>query len=130
MLAAGSHARNARGLRMKNGRSHAHQRGRQKNGGVARSHRQGKQSDQRDAHSRRKKIRLGMAIAIKTDERLQQRGSKRGSKGDDSDLAVIQAERIAKHGIDTRQKRLHRVIEQVTEADGQQNLEDCPITGH
>src|SRR5437660_2638151 len=65
-----------------------------------------------------------MPIAIKPNQRLQQRSRKSSSKRNQTDLPKIQTKRIAQKRINRRQQRLHRVIQQMTKADSQQNLKN------
>src|SRR5882762_9236420 len=63
-----------------------------------------------------------MPIAVQPNQRLQQRSRKSGSERNQTDLSEIQMKRIAQKRINRRQQRLHRVIQQMTKANSQQNL--------
>src|SRR5258708_30211685 len=73
-----------------------------------------------------------MPIAVQPNQRLQQRSGKSSSKRNQTDLPEIQTKRIAQKRINRRQQRLHRVIQQMTKTNSQQNLENSfrpSITG-
>src|SRR6266850_3302701 len=109
---------------MKNGRTDAHQPRRHQNGPVTRRQRQRYQADQSYSHANREKIRTVMPIAVQPNQRLQQRSRESSSKRNQTDLPEIQMKRIAQKRINRRQQRLHRVIQQMTKTDSQQNLEN------
>ena len=60
-------------------------------------------------------------VGVEPDQRLQQRGGELEREGDQADLGEIQRERGLEHRIHRRQQRLHHVVEQVAEADGEQD---------
>jgi len=63
-----------------------------------------------------------MAVTVKSDERLEQRRGKCGCKGDQTDLAKVQVKGVSEEGIKSRKKRLHRVVEEMANADGEQDF--------
>ena len=75
----------------------------------------------REPHARHQRVRLGMMVGIQPDDRLQQRRGELEREGDQADLAEVQMEARLEHGIHGRQQRLHHVVEQVAEADGEQD---------
>ena len=64
-----------------------------------------------------------MTITVESDQRLEQRRGKRGSKGDQTDLAKVQAKGVSEQRIKSREKGLHRVVEEMTDTDSEQDLE-------
>jgi len=64
-----------------------------------------------------------MTVTVEADERLEQRRSKRGGKSDQTDLAKVQAKGVSKQRIKSREKGLHRVVEQMADTDGEQDFE-------
>src|SRR5258706_15924273 len=124
VLPARSHPRNARRLRMKNRRPHAHQPRRNQHGAVTRRQRQRHQADQRNPHANRQKIRFMVFVTVQPDQRLQKRCRERSSERDQPNLAKIQMKRIAQQRINRRQQRLHSVIKQMTKTNSQQNLKN------
>lgn len=70
-----------------------------------------------------------MAVTVKSDERLQERRGKRGGKGDQTDLAKVQAKRVSKQGIKSWEQGLHRIIEEMADTDGEQNFEGGALNG-
>src|SRR5258706_2683686 len=124
VLPARSHPRNARRLRMKNRRPHAHQPRRNQNGAVTRRQRQRHQADQRNPHADRQKLWFVMFITVQSNQRLQERCSESSSERDQPDLPKIETKRIAQQRINRRQQRLHRVIKQMTKTNSQQNLKN------
>src|SRR5258706_2508596 len=124
VLPARSHPRNARRLRMKNRRPHAHQPRRNQNGAETRRQRQRHQADQRNPHADRQKLWFVMFITVQSNRRLQERCSESSSERDQPDLPKIETKRIAQQRINRRQQRLHRVIKQMTHTTSQQNLKN------
>src|SRR6266403_5974616 len=109
---------------MKNGRTNAHQSRRHQNRPVTRRQRQRHQADQSYSHANRQEIRTVVPVAVQPNQRLQQRSSKSSSERNQTDLSEIQMKRIAQQRINRRQQRLHRVIQQMTKTNSQQNLEN------
>jgi hypothetical protein len=64
-----------------------------------------------------------MTITVESDERLEQRRGKRGCKGDQSDLAKVQAKGVSEQRIKSREKGLHGVVEEMTDTDSEQDFE-------
>jgi hypothetical protein len=64
-----------------------------------------------------------MTVTVEADERLEQRSSNRGGKSDHTDLAIVQAKGVSKQRIKSREKGLHRVVEQMADTDGEQDFE-------
>jgi len=70
-----------------------------------------------------------VAVAVEPDERLQQRCGEGGGEGDQAYLAEVQMEGVAQQRINRGQQRLHRVVEKMAKADGQQNFENGFFAG-
>src|ERR1700730_9759109 len=124
VLSARSHARHARRLRTKYGRPHSPQSRRNQYGRVTGRERQRDQPDQRNPHANRQEIRFVMPVAVQPHQRLQQRCRERSGERDQPNLPEIQMKRVSQQRINRRQQRLHRVIQQMTKANRQQNLKD------
>jgi hypothetical protein len=60
-----------------------------------------------------------MTVTVKSDERLEQRRRKRDGKGDQTDLAKVQAKGVPEQGIKSRKKGLHRVVEEMADTNGE-----------
>ena len=86
--------------------------------------RQDDQARQRKHRASRQRQRCGVPICIESDERLKNRGGDLVRQSDDADLTEVQTEIGLKFRIDGRQQRLHHVVQQVTEADGNNYRED------
>jgi len=123
MLSAGGHASDARRLRMKNGGTRADQSCGDENDRVSGRDCKSQYAGKRDTHACSEEIRFGMTVAVEPDQRLEQRRSKRGGKGDQTDLAKVQTKSVPEQRINGRKKGLHRVIEQMADADGEQDFE-------
>src|SRR5260370_190754 len=76
MLAAGSHARDARRFRVEHRGADAHEGRGSEDSSVAGGQRQSQQASQADAHAYSARIRLRPAVGIKTDERLKDSGGR------------------------------------------------------
>jgi len=62
-----------------------------------------------------------MAVGIPSDHRLQQRRGGLVGQRDQPDLAKAEVERALEQRIDRQHQRLNRVIQEMTEADGDQH---------
>jgi hypothetical protein len=81
------------------------------------------QASERDAHTCGQEIRFGMTITVESDERLEQRRGKRGCKRDQTNLAKVQAKGVSEQRIKSRKKGLNGVVEEMTDADSEQDFE-------
>ena len=81
-------------------------------------------SGQREAHAHSQCVRHGPPIGIEPDEGLQQAGDHLIGEREQADLPKVQMKRTLENGIDGGQQRLHHVIEQMAEADRDQNAND------
>ena len=90
---------------------------------VAAGVRQHDQPDQRAAHAGDQREGLRPAVGIHADDRLQQRGGELERQRDQADLAEVEAVGVLDDGIDGRQQRLHHVVEQMREAERQNDGE-------
>ena len=89
---------------------------------VARCHGENQEADQAEPHARDQRVRLGMMIGIEPDQRLKQRRGELKGEGNEADLPEIQPESALEDRVHGGQQRLHHVVQQVTDADGE---EDC-----
>ena len=64
-----------------------------------------------------------MTVTVESNERLEQRRGKRGCKGDQTDLAKVQAKGVSEQRIKSREKGLQGVVEEMTDTDGEQDFE-------
>jgi hypothetical protein len=59
-----------------------------------------------------------MVIGVESDQRLEQRGGELKGQREEADLHEIEPEAGLQHRVHRRKQRLHRVVEEMTEADG------------
>ena len=85
---------------------------------------QREESRQRETHSRGQRIGSRMAVGIAADKRLQDRGGHLEDERDETDLGERKTEFGFEQRIDRRNHRLHHVVEQVGDADEQQDRID------
>jgi hypothetical protein len=71
------------------------------------------------AHADGQRLGHRMAIGGDADDRLEQRGGALEDEGEQADLPELQGEILGEDRIDRRQQRLHDVVEQMAEADGE-----------
>ena len=64
------------------------------------------QPGQGEAHADGERERLGMAVGVEADERLQQRGGQLEGERDEADLGEGEAERLLQQRVDRRDERL------------------------
>jgi len=64
-----------------------------------------------------------MTITVESDERLEQRRGERGCKGDQTNLAKVQAKGISEQRIKSGKKGLYGVVEEMTDTDSEQDFE-------
>ena len=64
---------------------------------------------------------FGLPVGVDADERLQQRGGELEGERDQADLGEARGRNLLEQRIDRRQQRLHHVVEQVAEAQHQQD---------
>src|SRR5438132_9711783 len=100
---------------MKNRRAKSEQGRGDEKGGETRSHGESQQTNQRNPHADGQGIRLRTAVSVKAHKWLKERSRHLGSKRDQTDLPKIQMERGAQNRIDSRNQRLHRIIQEVAE---------------
>src|SRR5260370_20454445 len=118
MLAAGSHARDARRFRVEHRGADAHEGRGSEDSSVAGGQRQSQQASQADAHAYSEGIRLRPAVGIKTDERLKDRGGQLQREGDPAHLAQIAMEGGFGVRLYSGGPRLQRVVHEVAEGVG------------
>ena len=114
----------ARRFRVKYGRTHSNKRDRHQNQRQAAGESEQDESDEREAHSDGERVRLWPTIGVETDERLQDRGGELIHQCDQADVSEVELERFLQHGINRRDQRLHRVVQQVRETEGRENRQD------
>jgi len=83
-----------------------------------------RQSTEREEGAAREGERRRTAVGVEPDEWLQQRRRDLIGEGDQADLDERQPELHLEIGIDRREQRLQHVIEQMTEADRDENGEN------
>ena len=79
------------------------------------------EADERDPHSASEQIGFRTMVRVKADERLQQRSRDLEREGDQADLAEVQREGGFQDRIERRDERLHHVVEEMAEADGEKD---------
>jgi hypothetical protein len=123
------HARDARGFRVEHRGAASDERNRDQQGREAPGKGQKNEAQQREAHPDRKGIRHGSAIGVETDDRLQQGGRELEDQSDEADLPEIEIEGGFQNGVDGGDQRLHEIVHQMREADGQKHAERKPLRG-
>lgn len=123
VLSAGGHAGDARRLRVEDCGTRTDQSCGDENDRVGRRDGKSQQASERDAHACGQEIRFGMTITVESDKRLEERRGKRGCKGDQTNLAKVQAKSVSEQRIKSRKKGLHGVVEEMTDADSEQDFE-------
>ena len=129
VAAAGGHARDARRLGVEDGRADADQRRGDEQHRIGRRHRQQQQAHEAGSHADGQRIRHRPAVGDHADNRLEQRGGQLEDEGDQADLRERQGEVLLQHRIDRRQQRLDRVVEEMGNADRDQDREDSRFAG-
>jgi hypothetical protein len=129
VAAAGRHARHARSFGMKHRGAHADHRRRQQDQriGAGLGHQQ--QAGQREAHADHQGIGLRPAVGVEPDQRLQHRGRALEGQRDQADLAERKGVGILENGIQRRHQRLHHVVQQMAEAEREDDREGRTIGG-
>ena len=90
---------------------------------IAAGVRQHDQADQRRAHAGDQRVGLRPAVRVHADDGLQQRGGELKRQRDQADLAEVEAVGVLDDGIDRRQQRLHHVVQQMREAEREDDRE-------
>jgi len=70
-----------------------------------------------------------MTVAVKPNERLEQRRRECRGKGNQTDLPEIQAKGTAEQRVKSRQKGLHRIVEEMADTDRNQDLKRRALSG-
>src|SRR5215467_5041525 len=69
-----------------------------------------------------------MTITVESGERLEQRRGERRCKGDQTNLAKVQAKGISEQRIKSGKEGLHGVVEEMTETDSEQDFERAALS--
>ena len=85
--------------------------------------RQQQKPDEGDSHPDRQRIGLRPVVGYHTDHRLQQRRGHLHRQRDQPDLRKAEAIGVLQHRIQRRHQRLHRVVQEMREAQRQDNRE-------
>ena len=78
-------------------------------------------------HTGRKRIGSRASVGEVSDDRLQQRRRRLVGKRDETDLPEVQAIRRLQDRIDSRQHRLHQIVQAVADADRGQDAERSSV---
>ena len=81
------------------------------------------QASQRRSHAEREREGLRMFVGERADKRLEQRRGELVRQGNQSDVAVIQAQLRFQDRINSRDQRLKRVVDEMGEAEREKNAE-------
>jgi hypothetical protein len=108
---------------MEDRRSRADQHGADQQHRIAAGVRQHDEADECRAHADDQRVGLRPAVGIEADDGLQQRGGELEGQRDEADLAEVEAVGVLDQRIDRRQQRLHHVVEQMREAERQDDGE-------
>ena len=114
---ARSHARDARSFWMEHSRADADQRGGEHQHRITVRQRQQNQPDQGCAHADGQRIRLRPPVGVDSDGRLQQRGGELKRQRDQADLGEVQVELLFHQRVQSRNQRLHQIVQHVAEAE-------------
>ena len=117
--AAGGEPRDARGFRMEDRRAEADQHAPSTSIDVAVRIGEQDQPDQRRRHADRQRIGQRPLVGVHADDRLQQRRRHLEGHGEQADLPEVEVEVVLQHRIERGQQRLHHVVDEVAEADGE-----------
>ena len=121
MGAAGREAREARGFRVEDRRSHPEQRRPGDDGGIVRRISQGDERRSRDAHADGQGKGQGMTVRVKPDEGLKDRGGELIGERQEADLREAQVEARPEDRIARGEQRLGRVVQKMADARGEEN---------
>ena len=108
---------------MEDRRAHADQHGGEQDGGICRGSGHQEKADQGEADAGGERIRLRAAIGIQAHEGLQHGRRALEGQGDEADLAEGQAVGALEDGVERGHQRLHHVVQQVAEAQRQDDRE-------
>ena len=108
---------------MEHRRAHADQRRGEQDHGIGVGARHQQQADQGEAHADHEGIGLGLLVGVEPDQRLQHRCGALEGERDQADLAEAQRVVLLEDGIERRHQRLHHVVEQVAEAQREDDRE-------
>jgi hypothetical protein len=103
-------------------RSNDHREG----GGLGEHH----EPQQRGTHAGHQREGLRAFVRPMTHQGLQDGRRQLEGERDQSDLSVVQLEGILHQGVDRRDQRLHRVVQQVREGDGEKDRENGALGAH
>jgi hypothetical protein len=121
--------RDPRRLRMEHRRSQPDQRRRDQDDWINMRDAQQQQSEERESHADRERERLRLLVGEMPDERLQQRRGELERERDHAYLRKVQRIGLLEDRIDRRDQRLHRVVEEMREADAGQHYISRPGDG-
>ena len=82
------------------------------------------QAGQGEAHTYREGIGLWFFVGVQSYKWLEQGCCQLEAKGDEPELAKVQFQGMLQQGVSRRYEGLHGIVEQMREADGQQDGED------
>ena len=89
-----------------------------------------RQPDERETHAEGQEIRLRANVRIEADQRLKQRSGGLKGESDEADLAEIQPKGGFQDRIERRHERLHHIVEEMAETDGEEDREDGLVRRH
>jgi len=118
---ARGHLRHARGFGMEDRRAAADQGHRQQDRRVSRGEGQTQQSGQRETHAHRERIGLRVAVGVRPHEGLEDRGGELEHQRDEPYLGEGESVALLENRVHGRNDRLDHVVEQMAEADREQN---------
>ena len=123
VASAGRHAGHAGCFGMEDRRAHADQHGGEEDRGIRRGAGHQEETDEGEADARGQGIRLRVTVGIEADHGLQHGGRALKGQGDETHLAEGQAVGVLEDGIERGHQRLHHVVEQMAEAQRQDDRE-------
>jgi hypothetical protein len=121
--AARRHPRHPRRFGVKHRRAEADKGGRNQDHRIAVRNRQQQEPDQREHHAGRQRPWHRSLVGHEAHQRLEQRRRELEGESDEADLGEIEVIVGLERRVDRRQQRLHHVVEQVGEADREENGE-------
>ena len=120
----GRHIGDARRLGVEYRRAQADETHRDEEDAEALREREYDEPDEGEDHPEGQGVGLRLAVRDRAHHRLQERGGQLVREGYQTDLREVQVEAGLDEGVDGRDERLHRVVQQVRNADRDQNGED------
>ncbi len=125
MASAGGEASYAGGLGMEDGGADADEGGCEEEPSEGGSDGEDEQAGEGEGHADGQGEGAWGAVSGVADEGLEERGGDLVGEGEEADLGEVQMEGAFEDGVDGGQERLHHVVEEVAEAGGGEDTDEC-----